>query len=185
MIMAESNFVQKALRLTMLTLGVIAIAACGDSLSRLDGLAAAGAIHEDAPVTTHLQIRIAASPAKVWALLIDASEWPKWNREIESVSATGVLGFGSRFSWKTGGATIHSQVQLFDPEHRLAWTGTALTAKAIHVWELTLEPGNQTLVSMKESMDGPLMAAIYPSQKLAASDTEWLTVLKRAAESTQ
>jgi len=31
-------------------------------------------------------------------------------------------------------------------------------------------------------MDGFLMAEIYPSRKLAETDAEWLTALKRAAE---
>jgi hypothetical protein len=73
-------------------------------------------------------------------------------------------------------------VQLFEPERRLSWTGTALTAKAVHVWELKPEPGNQTLLTMKESMDGPWMAKIYPSEKLTEADNEWLLALKRAAE---
>ena len=73
-------------------------------------------------------------------------------------------------------------MQLFEPERRLSWTGTALTAKAVHVWELKPEAGNQTLVTVMESMDGPFMAKIYPSGKLAAADTEWLAALKQAAE---
>ena len=73
-------------------------------------------------------------------------------------------------------------MQLFEPERRLSWAGTALTAKAVHVWELKPESGNQILLTMKESMDGPWMAKIYPSQKLAEADTEWLAGLKRAAE---
>jgi hypothetical protein len=35
---------------------------------------------------------------------------------------------------------------------------------------------------MKESMDGPLMAKLYPSAKLAEADTKWLTTLKQTAE---
>jgi uncharacterized protein YndB with AHSA1/START domain len=168
--------------IVLLLLSTLAVGACGDSLDALNRLAADGSIHEQAPVTTHLQIQIAAPPAKVWALLVDAPSWPKWQREIESVTATGPIGKGTRFSWRTGGTNIHSQVQLFEPEHRLSWTGTALTAKAVHVWELKAEPGNQTLVTMKESMDGPWMARIYPQKSLVEADSGWLTALKRAAE---
>ena len=108
--------------------------------------------------------------------------WPKWQKQIESVTAAGPLQGGTQFSWRTSGRKIHSQVQLFEPEHCLSWTGTALSAKAVHVWELEPEPGNQTLLTVKESMDGFLMAEIYPSRKLAETDAEWLTALKRAAE---
>jgi uncharacterized protein YndB with AHSA1/START domain len=168
----------------LLLLSTLTVGGCGDSLDTLNRLAADGSIHEDAPVTTHLQVRIAAPPAKVWALLVDAPSWPKWQKQIKSLTSAGRLRPGARFSWTTGGTNIHSQVQLFEPECRLSWTGTALTAKAVHVWELEPEPGNQTLLIMKESMDGPWMAKIYPSKELTEADTEWLTALKRTAEGT-
>lgn len=130
----------------------------------------------------HVEIEIAAPPAKVWALLINVPSWPKWLTQVESVTAVGPLHNGARFSWKTGGMAIHSQVELFEPERRLSWTGTAFTAKAIHVWELKSESGNRTLVSVKESMDGPMMAKLFSSRNLAETDTEWLAALKKAAE---
>jgi hypothetical protein len=67
---------RKALGVALLLLGTITVGGCGASLATLNRLAADGSIHEDAPVTTHLQIHIAAPPAKVWALLIDAPSWP-------------------------------------------------------------------------------------------------------------
>jgi uncharacterized protein YndB with AHSA1/START domain len=174
--------VQKSLRAALLLSSTLAAIGCGASLDALNRLAASGSIHEDAPVTMHLQVQIAAPVEKVWALLIDAPTWPQWNKQIERVAAPGPLGSGTRFAWTTGGANIHSQVQLCEPDHRLSWTGTALTAKAIHVWDLEPKPGNQTLVIMKESMDGPLMAQMYSSQELATAGSEWLAALKQAAE---
>jgi uncharacterized protein YndB with AHSA1/START domain len=173
---------RRVVGVALLLLVMPAIGGCGDSLATLNRLAAGGSIHEDAPVTTHLQLQIAAPPAKVWAFLIDAPSWPKWQKPIESVTAAGPLENGMRFSWQTGGTNIRSQVQLFEPEHRLSWTGTAMTAKAVHVWELKPEPGNQTLLIMKESMDGPLMSKLYSSQELGEADNAWLLALKRAAE---
>ncbi|HLK33469.1 MAG TPA: SRPBCC family protein [Terriglobales bacterium] len=170
--------------LTLLSLALL-LEGCGPSLDALNGMAASGSIDAKAPVTARLELQIAAPPSKVWALLVDAPSWPKWQKQIESVTAEGPLRSGMRFSWKTGGTSIHSQVQLFDPERRLAWTGTALTAKAIHVWQLKLEPGNRTLVTVEESMDGLLMAQIFPSNQLAESEKEWALALKRAAENTQ
>ncbi|WP_263384722.1 SRPBCC domain-containing protein [Granulicella arctica] len=151
-------------------------------MATLSRLAAKGSIHEEAPVTTRLEVRIIAPPAKVWALLVDASSWPKWQQGIDSVSVAGPLQRGTGFTWVAGGTTIHSQVQLFEPERRLSWTGTAMTAKAVHVWELKALPGDQTLVVMRESMDGLLMAKMYPSAKLEAADRAWLASLKLAAE---
>ena len=173
---------QKSLSAALLLSSTLAVVGCGASLDALNRLAASGSIHEDAPVTAHLQVQIAAPVAQVWALLIDARSWPKWNKQIERVAAPGPLGSGTRFTWTTGGTNIHSQVQLCEPEHRLSWTGTALTAKAIHVWVLEPKPGNQTMVTVKESMDGPWMAQLYPSQELATAGSKWLAALKQAAE---
>jgi len=170
---------------TPLFLGIFSFAfvtGCGDSLAALNQRAATGSIHEESPVLTHVQIQIAAPPAKVWALLIDAPNWPRWQKQIESVDAAGALTPGARFTWRTNGSRIRSQVQLLESERRLAWTGTAFTVKAIHVWELKPAPNNQTLVLEKESMDGPLMAKMYSSAKLTEGDNDWLVALKRAAE---
>ncbi len=166
----------------MLLLVVSLTAACGGSPDELIALARAGSIHESAPVKAQVQMQIAASPARVWTLLVDVSSWPKWNHQIEKVTASGPLAPGTRFVWTTGGTRIQSQVQLLDPDRRLSWTGTAFTAKAIHVWELSPATDGQTLVTIKESMDGPFMAHLFPSRKLAETDTEWLVSLKHAAE---
>lgn len=168
--------------LATLLFSMLAGAGCGDSLTMLNRLAAACTIHEDAPVTAHVQTQIAAPPATIWALLIEAPAWPKWNKQIESVTAPGPLRKGARFLWRTGGTKILSEVQLFEPERRLTSTGTALTAKAIHVWELRPESSGRTVVVVKESMDGPLMAQLFSSRKLAETDTEWLSALRKAAE---
>lgn len=175
---------QAARNLTFLYLLFLALllGGCGPSLDTLNRMAANGFINDNAPVRARLELQIAAPASKVWALLVDAPSWPKWQKQIESVTAEGRLRQGMQFSWKTGGVSVHSQVQLFDSERQLAWTGTALTAKAIHVWQLKAQPGNQTLVTVKESMDGLLMAHIFPSEKLAESEKQWALALKKAAE---
>jgi hypothetical protein len=50
------------------------------------------------------------------------------------------------------------------------------------VWELKATADGGTLVTVKESTTGPLMAWLYSSDKLATSETAWLTALKQAAE---
>ena len=170
------------LAIVLLLAATSGIENCGASRNRLDHLAALGSIDEQAPVVALSQIEIAAPPGNVWKLLTNASAWPAWQKNIGAVTVSGPMGQGASFTWKTGGLTIHSQVQLFDPPRRLAWTGTALTAQAIHVWELSPAPADHTLVRVKESMDGPFMALLYPSAKLAEDIRQWLAALKVAAE---
>ncbi len=175
-------FHAQAMPATAATLIASALTGCGPSLSKLNHIASSGAIQQNAPVLAHVQIDINAPRAKVWALLVNAPAWPMWNKDITKVSATQPLAPGMRFIWGEGSSTVHSQVQLFEPEKRLGWTGTALTARAVHQWTLTPEAGGQTLVTMDESMDGPLMARLFSSQKLAESGNAWLASLKKVAE---
>ena len=155
---------------------------CGAPMSTLARLGSKGAINEQTPVHVHLQIEIAARPEKIWMLLTDAPGWPKWNSDVTKVVCQKVLSQGEQFDWTTGGSTIHSKVVLFEPQRRLAWTGQVYTIKAVHVWNLQPEPNGRTVVGISESMDGPLIASIYPSSKLTEADTAWLSSLKKAAE---
>jgi hypothetical protein len=169
---------------TLFLLTLLCCVGCGQSVTRLNQLAASGSIDEKATVKAHLQIHIHAPPAKVWALLSDASSWPRWQPDIERVWVKGPLTTGTTFSWKTGGLSIHSRVQLYDPMQSLGWTGTAMSINAIHIWQLQNEEPGGTLVGMKESMEGPALAFVpSAAQKLAASDQRWLDALKQTAES--
>jgi uncharacterized protein YndB with AHSA1/START domain len=152
------------------------------ALTALDKLAAAGEINERAPLISHVQIQIAAPPDRVWIKLTDVPDWPKWGPEIKSASADMPLHLGSHLAWQVGGLTIHARIQLCEAGHRLAWTGVAMTARAVHVWELRPAAGNQTLVTVNESMEGPMMRLLYSSKKLARADEDWLQALKRASE---
>jgi len=143
---------------------------CGPRLSLLDELAQSGKINEGSPVTAHLEIEI------------DAPSWPTWEKQINAVTSDGPLAAGKKFLWKSGDTEIASQVQLFEPQTRLAWTGSAMSAKAIHVWQLQEVANDRTRVLMKESMDGPLISRLFPQDKLSAAGMQWLVALKNAAE---
>jgi uncharacterized protein YndB with AHSA1/START domain len=169
-------------KIAAFAVALFTLTGCGPSLTRLNQLASTGAIHQDAPVLAHVQIDIDAPSARIWSLLVNAQAWPQWDPDITQVSITQPLAPGTRFTWGEGSSTVHSQVQLFEPEQRLGWTGTALTAKAVHQWRLTPEPGGHTLVTIDESMDGPLMARLFSSRQLADSAHDWLVSLKKASE---
>ena len=160
----------------------VLLAGCGTPLASLSSLAAAGRIDSGAPVKATVQVAISAAPAVVWAELVNVQNWPSWNSQVRHVDTTGPLHQGMSFTWNTDGTNISSQVQLCEPNHRLAWTGTALSAKAIHVWELNPGRNGQTIVRVQESMEGPLLARFISSTELADADRRWLYALKAAAE---
>lgn len=148
-----------------------------------DELARNGKIREDAPVKASVQIVIHAPVEKVWSVLTDIADWPKWQPDISATQITGPLQAGTPFTWASGGTHIKSRLALVQPCSQLAWTGTAFGAKAIHVWTLSRMADNQTMVKTDESMNGFLLTVFYSSKKLEETDRRWLDRLKLAADS--
>jgi hypothetical protein len=116
-------------------------------------------VSEDAPVVSSVALEIEASVEIVWGVLTAIDRWPNWNPDVKSVSIEGAAVEGASFRWKAGPSTIRSSIVRVDPPRLIAWTGTTLGIKAIHVWRL--EPKNgATLVRTEESYDG-LVARLF------------------------
>lgn len=167
---------------------VLAFAACllvifllRDNESRRERLASNGAIQDSAPIKTSLDTVIQAPPEKVWGILTDVNDWPKWQSSISEARINGPLQAGTSFTWN-GGMRIKSRLALVEPNERLAWTGAAMGAHAIHVWNLERLPGHRTRVKVDESMSGFLLTLFYSSKELEASDQLWLDRLKLESE---
>ncbi len=152
------------------------------AMDRLEKLAAEGQIQENAPVKATSQITIHASPEKIWSILADIDNWPKWQTTISAVTVSGPLEPGTTFVWTTGGTKIKSRIAIVHPVTQLGWTGIAHGARAIHIWSLQPLTGGDTLVKTTESMDGFMLKVFYNSRDLAKSHKLWLDALKRRAE---
>lgn len=169
-------------RIFLATLGCCLLAACGPSDNALAVLGSHGEIQQDAPVKASSSIVIDASPERVWNILVNAAEWPRWLHGVSHVSIGGALNNDVSFEWNAGGTAIRSRVVLFAPDRTVAWTGRASVAKAVHVLTLSaLDPGHTRVQSM-ESMDGPLLSWFYSSSDLQTSEDQMLKNLKAAAE---
>jgi uncharacterized protein YndB with AHSA1/START domain len=170
-------------RTALLLFPAIILTACSNASERdRTALAAAGQIQQNAPVKADVQISINASPDKVWSILTNINNWPRWQTAISAAQVHGPLAPGTAFTWSAGKMRVESQLALVKPVQQIAWTGTAMKAHAIHVWTLEALPTGGTLVKTTESMDGFLLAVLYTSQDLAESDQLWLANLKREAE---
>lgn len=112
-----------------------------------------------APVVGTSEIEVAAAPETVWAVLTQIQGWPSWNPAVKSVSFEGGLEKGSEFRWKAGPGTIRSTIRDLDAPWRIAWTGTSLGLKAIHVHTFERHDGG-TIVRTEESYDG-LVARLF------------------------
>lgn len=102
---------------------------------------------------TSVSTTIQADPAIVWALLTHASDFPRWNSTVTSM--TGEIREGGNVELKSildDKRTFKLKIKEFVPEKRLAW-GDAMGTR---VYTLTRGDGGTTIFSMTEKIGGPL-----------------------------
>jgi uncharacterized protein YndB with AHSA1/START domain len=126
----------------------------------VESTASVSEINERAPVVGRSEIEIAAAPEVAWDVLTAIDRWPSWNPAVKSVSVEGGIEEGSKFRWKAGPGTIKSTIKDVEKPWRIAWTGTSLGIKAIHVH--TFEPRDEgTFVRTEESYDGVVARLLH------------------------
>jgi uncharacterized protein YndB with AHSA1/START domain len=91
-------------------------------------------INRNAPATAEGERQIAADPQTVFAVISAIDQWPSWNPDVKSVELQGPVQEGTVFRWKSGPSTLTSTLQVVDPPHEIAWTGTTMGIKAVLVF---------------------------------------------------
>jgi uncharacterized protein YndB with AHSA1/START domain len=140
-------------------------------------------INQDAPVVQSKEVLINAAPGEVWNVLTDIEEWSNWNTRIKKTTLREKLKTGARFTWKTNGNQIKSQIHTYDHNTTLGWTGKTFGAKAIHKW--TLIPINRgTKVIVEESMEGWIISLMKKKMNTILENdiAYWLDQLKIECE---
>lgn len=110
-------------------------------------------IDPDAPITSRAEGRIDAPAEEVYDLLVEAVAWPSWHPHVSAVDVNGQLTPGTRFRWKANGLTITSSVEAARRPELVAWSGTVMGARALHVFHLA-DHGTSTHLVTEESLDG-------------------------------
>jgi hypothetical protein len=142
-------------------------------------------VARDAPVLSFAELEIDTPVDTVWDVLTAIDEWPAWNPDVKAASLHGPVAAGSTFRWKAGPGTISSTIEHLEPPRLIAWRGTTLGIRAIHVWRLQPVDG-RTRASTEESYEG-LVARVLrrPLQKaLDKALADGLRHLKAEAERT-
>jgi uncharacterized protein YndB with AHSA1/START domain len=116
-------------------------------------------INRDAPATAEGELRIDADPETVFAVIAALDRWPSWNPEVKSVRVAGPVQPGTVFRWKAGPSTLLSTLQVVDPPTAIAWTGTTMGIRAVHVFRFQPSDGG-TLARSEESWEG-LLASLF------------------------
>jgi uncharacterized protein YndB with AHSA1/START domain len=140
-------------------------------------------INRDAPATAEGELQIAADPQTVFSVLSAIDQWPSWNPDVRSVTLQGPVQPGTSFQWKSGPSTLTSALQVVDPPREIAWTGTTMGIKAVHVFRFQASDGG-TLARSEESWEGLLARLLkgYSRRTLDKGIRSVLSHLKTEAE---
>jgi hypothetical protein len=96
---------------------------------------------------------IAATPEKVYSILVNVNQWPSWQSEVVSAVMDGAPEVNKTFDWKAGGSRLHSRFHTLTPFSEIGWTGRVFWITAVHNWYLEKE-GDGTRVIVEESFGG-------------------------------
>jgi uncharacterized protein YndB with AHSA1/START domain len=140
-------------------------------------------INRNAPATAEGERQIAADPQTVFAVISAIDQWPSWNPDVKSVELQGPVQEGSVFRWKSGPSTLTSTLQVVDPPHEIAWTGTTMGIKAVHVFRFQANDVG-TLARSEESWEGLIASLLkgYSRKTLDKGIRSVLSHLKTEAE---
>ncbi|WP_419727926.1 SRPBCC family protein [Lichenicola sp.] len=159
---------------------LVAVAAC--SRQRDPDPASRGEIDDHAPIRATASVVIDATPSDVWGVLADVRSWPAWQHDIRATTIGRAPAVGVKFRWSISGGTIRSRFTVFDPAHRLAWSGSLFVFHAVHVWILRTQPDGETRVETRESLSGWPIGWLYSSADLLEANRRWLAALKIEVE---
>jgi len=129
---------------------------------------------------TSVSINIQADPAIVWALLTNASDFPRWNSTI--VALEGEIKLGNKIRLKSTldeKRTFSLKVKELEAEKRLVW-GDSMGSRE---YTLKRDAGETTKFTMTEKIGGPLFplfARYIPS--FDESFEQFAADLKKEAE---
>jgi uncharacterized protein YndB with AHSA1/START domain len=140
-------------------------------------------INRDAPATAQGELQIAADPQTVFAVISAIDQWPSWNPDVKSVQLQGPVQRDTVFRWRSGPSTLTSTLQVVDPPRKIAWTGTTMGIKAVHVFRFQAKDGG-TLARSEESWEGLIASLLkgYSRRTLDKGIRSVLSHLKAEAE---
>lgn len=139
-------------------------------------------IDREAPALAEGELRIDAPVETVWSVMSDIPGWPGWNADVREVRLEGPLTVGTVFRWRAG-TSIVSRLGSVDPPVELAWTGTTLGIRAVHVYRFEASDGG-TIARSAESWRGLIPSVLrgYSRRTLARGIEDSLRQLKVEAE---
>ncbi|HKE87231.1 MAG TPA: SRPBCC domain-containing protein [Vicinamibacterales bacterium] len=133
-----------------------------------------------------VEVSIQSSPGRIWKLLTNARDFPRWNSTVTAIE--GEIDDGHRIRIHVPGTqrTFVPTISNVIPDARMTWTGGfAPLFKGVRTFELTPQPGDSTTFVMQERFSGlmlPFVGRTLPD--FGPVFERYATDLKREAERT-
>ena len=132
-----------------------------------------------------VSINIKATPEKIWSLLTNAADFPRWNSTVHSIEGEIALGHKIKLRVPIAPKRVFKlKVSAFEPGKRMVWQdGAPPMFKGVRTFLLTPRADRSIDFSMVEVFWGlmlPMIAGSLPD--FAPSFEQYAADLKRAAE---
>ena len=129
-------------------------------------------------------INIKAKPERVWALMTNAADFPRWNSTVKSIEGKIALGQTIKLVAAISPDRIFNlNVIEFVPEKRMVWSDGNAMFKGVRTYTLTPKPDGSTDFIMSEVYTGlmlPMIAGSLPD--FGPTFEKYVTDLKKEAE---
>lgn len=129
---------------------------------------------------------IAATPEKIWGILIDAPRYPEWEPTVDHIEGTIALGNQiTAYTKLSPGRAFPVQVATFEPGRKMVWRGGMPLGlfKGERTFTLTPQDNGATEVQVREVFSGPLLPLIGRTlPDLNAAFAQFVAGLKQRAE---
>ena len=131
-------------------------------------------------------INIKAKPDRVWALMTNAADFPRWNSTIKSIEGRIALGETIKLIASIAPTrTFNLKVIEFVPEKRMVWSDGNAMFKGVRTYTLSPKADGSTDFTMSEVYTGlmlPMIAGSLPD--FSPAFEQYVADLKREAERT-
>ena len=129
-------------------------------------------------------INIAARPERIWAILTNAADFPRWNSTVQQIE--GKIGAGEKivlYATIAPKRAFKLKIDEFVPNQKLVWSDGNFVFRGVRTYTLTPQADGSTAFTMAEVFTGAMLPMIAGSLPDFAPEFEkYAAALKREAE---
>ncbi|MEL6559717.1 MAG: SRPBCC family protein [Bacteroidota bacterium] len=148
-------------------------------MKKLESLAKAGKINEEASVKDKQSIIIQKPIEEVWERLTTINEWSSWNSQVSDVSAENIPE-NRQFNWILNGNGLQSKIALLSKPVAFSFISRSSLLKMVILFKLEEIGTKETAVEMEGSMEGLKTIFAYKHRKIHKSFLKWLEDLRKS-----